>query len=242
MSTGSSSLPVRNTHEWSFQTDHHYANPFTGVTVWATFTAPSGSASTIEAFHDGDGTWMIRFNPGEPGTWNWQVESTPPNPDFTQSGAFEAIPGDTRGFLRSTPDEAWGFAFESGEPVFIFGDTAYHLFGMAHNSDEGLDAVKRFMERRAAQGFNLLRVRLPVSPFHPVDGYSTWQTRSLWPWHGSEQAPRFDQFNLDYFRTVDAVVEHAEALGIGIEMIMQAWGFEFPFNSRQIFTAEWEEL
>lgn len=242
MSDTSSSTPVRTMREWSFRTGHLYANPFTGVTVRATFTAPSGTALSIEAFHDGDGAWKVRFNPNEPGTWTWRLTSTPPNPDFDQSGAFEVTPNEPRGFLKSTPGEAWGFAFESGQPVFIFGDTAYHLFGMAHDSEDGLESVKRFMERRAAQGLNLLRIRLPVSPFHPVDGYSVWQTRGLWPWRGSTQSPRFDGFNLDYFQTVDAVVEHAETLGVGIEMIMQGWGFEFPFNSRQIFTAEWEEL
>ena len=83
---------------------------------------------------------------------------------------------------------------------------------------------------------------MPVSEFHPVDGYNVWQTRSLWPWRGSPQAPRFDQFNLDYFRTVDAVVESCERLGIGIELILEAWGFEFPFNNRNVFTAAWEDL
>ncbi|MGB3306874.1 MAG: DUF4038 domain-containing protein [Thermomicrobiales bacterium] len=151
-------------------------------------------------------------------------------------------PATVRGFLRSTPAEAWGFRFESGEPAFIFGDTVYHLFGMAHNSEEGGTAVRAFMERRAGQGFNLLRIRLPVSRFHHPDGHNVWQTKSLWPWGGSEQMPRFDRFNLEYFRTVDLVMQWADEFGIGIEMIMEAWGNEFPFNNRSVFTAEWEEL
>jgi hypothetical protein len=122
--------------------------------------------------------------------------------------------------------------------MFLFGDTTYNLFGMAQCGTD----VSSFLHRRAEQGFNLLRVRLPVCPFHPPDAYSEWQTRRTWPWGGSEQAPRFDQFNLEYFHTVDQVVRIAEELGIGLEMIMEAWGFEFPFNSRQIFTVEWEEL
>ena len=52
----------------------------------------------------------------------------------------------------------------------------------------------------------------------------------------------FDRFNLDYFATVDRVVQLCEDLDIGIEMIMEGWGFEFPFNHRALFTAEWEEL
>jgi hypothetical protein len=102
--------------------------------------------------------------------------------------------------------------------------------------------VHRFLARRAEQGFNLLRIRLPVSEFHPVDGYNVWQTRSLWPWRGSPQSPRFGEFNLDYFRTVDTVVAECERLGIGIELILEAWGFEFPFNNRTVFTAAWEDL
>ena len=36
--------------------------------------------------------------------------------------------------------------------------------------------------------------------------------------------------------------QKAEELGLGLELIMEGWGFEFPFNSRQIFLPEWEEL
>jgi len=79
----------------------------------------------------------------------------------------------------------------------------------------GVD-VESFLKRRADQGFSLLRVRLPVSPFHPPEGYSTWQTRRTWRWGGSEQAPGFDRFNLEYFHTVDRVVRQAEQLGLGL--------------------------
>jgi hypothetical protein len=41
---------------------------------------------------------------------------------------------------------------------------------------------------------------------------------------------------------VDRVVREAEQLGIGLEVIMEGWGFEFPFNSRDAFLPEWEEL
>lgn len=170
------STPVRTMREWSFVTSHHYPEPFTDVTVTATFTDPSGATSTIEAFHDGDATWRVRFNPGVPGRWSWMLGAIPPNPDFDRHGAFEVEPAEVRGFLRSTPGKGWGFTHDSGEPVFIFGDTVYHLFGMAHNSEEGARDVRSFMVRRAEQGFNLLRVRLPVSYFHPPDGHNTWQT------------------------------------------------------------------
>lgn len=236
------STPVRTMREWSFTTERTYPEAFVDVRVIATFTNPFGAESTIETFHDGDANWRVRFNPGMRGRWTWSLASVPPNPDFDRHGEFEVEPAEVRGFWRSTPGKAWGFSYESGEPVFVLGDTTYHLFGMADDRDEGARAVRAFMERRAEQGFNLLRVRVPVSSFHHPDGYNTWQTRRLWPWGGSEQLPRFDQFNLEYFRTVDTVMRWADELGIGIEMIMEAWGNEFPFNSRSIFVAEWEEI
>ena len=237
-----SSTHIRTMREWTFTTAYQYTAPFVDVRVTATFTDPSGSESMIEAFHDGDATWRVRFNPRVPGRWTWRLTSVPPNPDFDQQGAFEVEPAEVRGFWCSTPGKAWGFSYESGEPVFVLGDTTYHLFGMVHDSEAGAADVRAFMECRAEQGFNLLRVRIPVSSFHPPDGHNTWQTRRLWPWGGSEQLPRFDQFNLEYFRTVDTVMRWADEQGIGIEMIMEGWGNEFPFNSRNIFVAEWEEL
>ncbi len=230
----------RSVAEWVFKTAKPYVNPFIDVMVDVEFTSPNGRVMLMPAFYAGDGDWKVRLNPAEAGDWQARVLSRPTNPDLDRTFRFSVLPAPQtpRGFLRSTPGKAWGFHYESGEPVFIFGDTVYNLFGMAHNEYD----VAAFLQRRAAQGFNLLRVRLPVSRFHPPEGYSHWQTRSTFPWGGSEQAPRFDQFNLDYFKTVDQVVQQVEALGIGLEMIMEAWGFEFPFNSRAIFTAEWEEL
>lgn len=238
MNLNPETVSYRTVGEWTWQSRPIYPNPFIDVTLDVTFTAPSGKSFTLPGFYDGQDTWRVRFNPNEVGRWRYHSSSRPANAELNQEGSFEVTPNQTVGFLQATPGRAWGFHYESGEPVFILGDTTYNLFGMAHC---GAD-VAAFMQRRAAQGFNLLRVRLPVSPFHPPDGYNTWQTRRTWPWGGSEQAPRFDKFNLDYFQTVDRVVQQAEGLGLGLEMIMEAWGFEFPFNSRQIFTPEWEEL
>jgi hypothetical protein len=140
--------------------------------------------------------------------------------------------------LQATPNEAWGFRFQNGEPFFAFGDTVYDLFGMHYCGGD----VEGFLRRRKEQGFNLFRTRLNVSAFHPPDGDFEWQIRRMWPWGGSSTSPRFDLFNLDWFQSVDRSVQLVESLGLGLEMIMEAWGFEFPFNHRSWFTAEWEQL
>lgn len=231
-------LAYRQVGQWSMTSATEYDNPFGDVVVEGIFESPTGQRVVMPAFYDGEGTWRVRFSPNAVGEWDFHLVSRPADPDLTAEGSFGVVPSLARGYLRATPGQAWGFRYESGEPVMIMGDTTYNLFGMAHC---GAD-VEGFMRRRAAQGINLLRVRVPVSPFHPPEGYSAWQTRRTWPWGGSEQKPVFDRFDLDYFHTVDRVVAQAEALGLGLEMIMEAWGFEYPFNRRDVFVPEWEEL
>lgn len=242
MNVGPETLAVRTVGEWSLTSSRDYGNPFTDVALDATFTAPSGQVVTVPGFHDGDGIWRVRFNPGVLGRWTYRIASSPADPGLTVEGAFEVAPGSNggrgHGFLRATPGEAWGFHDEAGEPVFVFGDTVYNLFGMAYC---GIDVVP-FLQRRVAQGFNWLRIRLPVSPYHPPHGHNQWQTRRTWPWGGSETAPLFDRFNLSYFATVDAVMRQIERLGLWVELIMEGWGFEFPYNDRGRFLPEWEEL
>jgi hypothetical protein len=181
-------IPYRSVGEWELRSERRYENPFADVMVEAGFTSPAGETVTVPAFYDGEGVWRVRFNPGEAGRWTYRTLSRPGDPDLETEGTFEVAERDHRGFLKATPGRAWGFSYESGEPVFLLGDTVYHLFGMAHC---GVD-VESFLRRRAEQGFNLLRVRVPISPFHPPDGYNEWQTRRIWAWGGSENSPRFD--------------------------------------------------
>jgi Protein of unknown function (DUF4038)/Domain of unknown function (DUF5060) len=208
------------------------------VRLDARFTSPDGQTISVPGFFAGEDRWEVRFNPGQEGRWRYAITSLPHDPELSGEGSFQVTPREARGFLKATPGAAWGFAYENGEPAFLFGDTVYNLFGMAHCGGD----VDGFLHRRKDQGFNILRIRVPVSPFHHPAGYSEWQTRRTWAWGGSEQEPLFDRFNLDYFASVERVVHLCEEIGIGIEMIMEGWGFEFPFNHRVLFTAEWEEL
>ncbi len=235
---GPSTLAAQTVGEWTVTTDRAYANPFLDVSVDAICTAPSGAEFRAPLFYDGACAWRFRLAPREEGRWHLRTVAAPEDPELVDEAEIVVTPGEGQGRLRATPGEGWGFTYDSGEPVFLLGDTTYNLFGMAHCGGD----VAGFLARRAEQGFNLLRVRVPVSPFHPPRGYSDWQTRRTWPWGGSEQAPQFDRFDLDYFHTVDAVVQEAERLGMGLEMIMEGWGFEFPFSRRDRFVPEWEDL
>jgi hypothetical protein len=60
-------VAYRTVGEWTLHSRYPYANPFTDVTVDATFTSPSGQMFTVPGFYDGDQTWRVRFNPNEAG-------------------------------------------------------------------------------------------------------------------------------------------------------------------------------
>src|SRR5262245_29541121 len=120
-------LPRRTVGEWVFVAQREYENPFTDVAVDMEVTDPAVGSVTVPGFFDGDGQWRVRFNPGVAGRWTYRVRSHPHDPGLAGAGAFEVTPREDRGFLVATPGQAWGFRYESGEPVFLLGDTAYNL-------------------------------------------------------------------------------------------------------------------
>ena len=237
---GPKKLGLREIGEWELKSATNYAadygSPFADVEVDADFTSPTGKVSSMPGFYDGDGVWRIRFNPGEAGAWTMRVRSRPEDRELQGEASFVVSQRKARGFLKATPGEAWGFRFESGEPLFMMGDTVYDMFGMDYCGGD----IDGFLQRRVKQGFNMVRARLPMSHFHPPAADFEWHSKEMWAWGGSRSSPRFDLFNLDYFQSVDRTMRKVEKLGLGVEMIMEGWGFEFPFNHRAWFTAEWE--
>jgi hypothetical protein len=222
-----------------------YSNPYWDVELRAEFThTDSGVMMNVSGYYDGEvgadnQCWRIRWTPVEVGEWTCRVFSIPEDVQLKRTFSIIAEPAEmgSRGFLRADPARPFGFRFDNGEPFFLFGDTMYNLFG-AHYC--GVD-VESVLKLRISQGINYIRARLQVSPYHP-DVPNQWQNRDCWPWGGSAQLPDFTRFNLAYFKSVDEIVELASELGIGLELILQGWLFEFPFNDRGTFIAEYEEL
>ena len=219
-------------------------NPFWDVRTTAVFThRESGTVQRVHGFYDGtneqgEHVWRYRFIAAQTGRWQVCVESTPGLAGL--DGGFDILvteaPEGSKGLLRAWPRRTWGFAFDNGEHFFPLGDTMYNLFGGHHS---GLD-VEKILQHRKAQGVNYIRARMQVSPFHPGKR-NHWQKIDCWPWGGSAQWPDFTVFNLDYFRSVDRAMELLTQLGIGAEVILEAWMLEFPFNDRGQFLTDHEE-
>lgn len=217
-----------------------YSNPFADVDVYGTFLNPDGKEMTVQGYHDGGGRWVVRFTPNVPGEWSYRTCSFPADAGLQSEGRLvvKAACEREKGFIKAVPGEGWGLAYENGEQQLILGDTMYNLFGAAYC---GVD-VEKVLARRKAQGFNFLRVRMPVSPYHTGCPDNLWQNRSVWLWGGSPQLPDYTSFNLAYFQSVDRTLALLEEMGFGVELILEAWIFEVPFNDRARFLPEYEEL
>ncbi len=231
--------------EFAAVTSTRYTNPYWDVELRAEFIhADIGITQTVGGYYDGEDQsgrhlWKIRWTPIHEGEWTCRIFSFPKDGELIDE--FQMMIGSARreskGFLRADPTRPFGFKFDNGEPFFLFGDTCYNLFG-AHYC--GVD-IESILNLRKSQGINYIRARLQVSPYHP-DVPNQWQNRDCWPWGGSPQLPDFMRLNLNYFKAVDEVVTRASELGIGLELILQGWLFEFPFNDRGKFIAEYEEF
>ena len=59
--------------EISITNDKQYPNPYTDVTLNATFTAPDGQTIQSWGFYDGDRTWKLRFMSDRIGHWEYKA-------------------------------------------------------------------------------------------------------------------------------------------------------------------------
>jgi len=74
-----SKVPRWGLWEATMKSRHTYRNPFTEVSVTATFRSPSGRQIVVDGFYDGGNEWRVRFMPDEIGRWRWFVRTEPPD-------------------------------------------------------------------------------------------------------------------------------------------------------------------
>ncbi len=124
-SAQSSGVPRYGVFEAALTSSKTYANPFTDVTVTATFTAPSGRKLTAHAFHDGGGTWKARIAPDETGAWSWTTSSSDTTNTglHNRGGSFSCVSSSDKGFIRPDPTRKYYFSFSDGSPFYGIGDT-----------------------------------------------------------------------------------------------------------------------
>lgn len=134
-----------------------YANPYTDVEVWVTFTNESGTVLKRPAFWSGDQNWMIRFSPPDSnGLWAWESHSSLTSDSGLngQSGKLKSTPylGQntllSHGLLGMSPGKR-NVVHKDGTPFLVVGDTPWAIPFRAT-----LDQVQQYASDRQSKGFN----------------------------------------------------------------------------------------
>lgn len=160
-----------------------YANPFTQVTLEATFTSPSGRQVKGLGFYDGGTTWRLRFMPDEIGQWRYEARFSDGSPGA--SGSFRCVPGKTHGPLRVRRDNPLWFEYADGTPFYL---RAFHLWWLDALDPDTLYKTLDFLK---AQGFNAV-----VGPHLVPPNRLPWERKD-----GGRID--FSRFNLDFWRNMD---------------------------------------
>lgn len=231
---------VYNMIEINIDSEKVYEFPFIDVELYCSFQSPTGKDYTAMFFHNGNNSWKCRFTPNEAGEWHYNTYSVNGEACFLTSGKLIVADEDVkpRGMLQVCFESQWGLSFEAGENALLIGDTMYNIFGAEYCELN----VREILEMRKNQGFNFIRVRLPMSSYIPGYMHNFWQNRQIWLWGGSPQCPEYESFNLEYFEAVDRVMKMLEELDMGLELVLEGWMWEIPFYDRKDFLPEFEEL
>ncbi|MBC7286878.1 MAG: DUF4038 domain-containing protein [Armatimonadetes bacterium] len=199
--------PVQTGHpcELELTAERDYDNPLWDVAITVTFTAPSGTQTTVEGFWDGGRTWKVRFTPWEPGSWEWTSASQPPDPGLAgKRGAFECRrydgdnPAYRRGPLKVSEDRAH-LEWADGTPFFWLADTAWNGV-LGANKDDWW----QYLRRRREQGFTA--VQFVCTHWR---GFSR-DAAGERAWEGTEQV----RINPSFFRRMDAKVAMINEAGL----------------------------
>ncbi len=231
--------------EATLKSRRRYFNPFTEVTILATFRSPSGKRHEVEGFYDGNQTWRVRFLPDEVGRWRWFVRADPPDEQLSASGNFECVPSALPGPLRIHPENPLWFAFANGSPVYLL---AFHLWNIDCMDETTLAKTLSFLK---AKGFNAV-----VGP-HLTPERLVWETLP-----NGDIA--FDRFNLSVWRGLDRALRLTAQYGMvlipfsliggtnrlpkvpdeeGLDLLLRYWVARWQgfWNATFQPVSEWEE-
>ncbi len=155
--TGSADAKKFGVHEVALTGNGSVANPFdTSCTV--TFTAPSGTAKAVGAFHDGGSVWRARVYVSETGTWTWRSSSGDAGLN-AKSGSFVAQASALRGRLLPHPSNPKHWITEDGRWFLNLNDTAYHLFSPRNRDGTSIPEsdFQSYVRDAAARGITSFR-------------------------------------------------------------------------------------
>jgi len=183
-----------------------HGNPFVDVDVTAEFRL-GPRAVHVGAFYDGNGRYILRFLPPEPGVWTFETRSNARSLDDIE-GTLEVQPSDLPGPVRVV--DTFHFAHENGQTFRPFGTTAYAWIHQPESLQrETIAALK-------ASPFT--KIRMCLFPKHYIYN-SEEPSRFVWPKKSDDEWDT-TRFDLDYWRALEKNVQELDAIGVQADLIL----------------------
>ncbi len=195
-------------------------NPFVDVQLSARFTHAETTV-TVNGFYDGDGTYRLRFMPGQPGNWHYQTTCNIPSLDGV-AGSLSVQPPRPGNHGPVSVAHTYHFAYADGTPYQPIGTTCYAW------TQQGPVLEATTLATLAASPFNKLRMcvfpkrydwNTNEPPLYPFVGHPT----NHWD---------FTRFNPAYFQHLEQRIQDLQRLGIEADVILfhpydgGHWGFD----------------
>lgn len=197
-------------------------HPYRTVRATARFQGPDNRRWEIPLFWDGGQVWRFRVSPDAVGRWSWQIAGNDPGLDG-RSGQFSVVASSRSGGILPMKKFPHHFQRQSGQPFWFFGDTAWALYTDDHDEKHNLSAVQKYIDTRAAQGFNVVHSML-ISE-------AGWGNSGGPPFHdlGAQR------INPGYWQQVDRRLAYLNGRGITGGLVL-AWGNKgrrekYPWNA-----------
>lgn len=202
-------VPKFGMFEHSFKHTGRYENPYVQLTATVLLAAPDGKTRTIPLFWDGGTIWRFRFAPHTIGTWKWSVESSDPGLNG-QSGSFRVVDSQNQGGIQPMKGQPYHFQRQDGTPFWFMGDTAWALYTDSKTEKHDRGTVKKYIDVRAGQGFNVI--------------HSMLLSEAGWGNRGGDAFGDLDaeKINPEYWQEVDVRLAYLNSKGITGGLVL-AW-------------------
>ncbi len=206
--------------ELQFHAAQRYAHPVRDVELFCTFTSPTGSATTVRGFWNGDSTYLVRFAPDRQGVWTWRTRATAIGDAGLndRAGVFDVgapcsdAPFDQHGLPRVARNHR-SLAHADGTPWFYLSDTAWELAWKAT-----MEEFRTYLSDRRSKGFNAVQFCAISHQLNGPRGMSNqYQQETFLDSTLTRPNPR-------YFEFLDAVVTMLNDSGM-VAVISPLWAW-----------------
>lgn len=231
ISQNSSTINQYEKYEATFTLDTSYSNPFDLdiVDITAVLTQPDSTQITVPAFfhrqyevvgsaperyeNPGPEQWKIRFAPSMTGIYSYDiyVDEAGSVTQFAGMGTFTCTQSQTKGFIRRDTEEYSCLKYDDGSPRINIGHN------VCWESTE-LAGCQTYYNNMASVGENWTRIWM--CPW----GGNGWVILEWTNDHWSGNFSGVGIYSLETAQRLDSVVELAEQLGIGIQLVLQFHG------------------